>query len=239
MVVNDGQHIRLLQAGHRLGRFVVVHQHHPLAPGLDEVVAGQGPHHPLLLVQNGVAAVAALEHHLPHVVNIVLQVEGDDLLLLGQTAHGDGLEDPAHGPEAVIGGGDDAGVLHQLPDALGQLRLTQHHAGHAEGHRLPQHVRLVAADEDRLPLAEGGQLPGLGQGQNHLTGDGVHHLLRLPQQLALQNAEDVEQGHGPEVRRLDGLHIKAGDVPGGEHPPEMPLVVGDRNGGDVLVVLHG
>ena len=176
MVVDDGQDVRLLQPGDRLRRLVVVHQHHLLAPGLDQVVPGEGTHDTLLGVQDGIAPVAALLDHLLDVVDIIVQMEGGDALLPGQTAHGDGLEDPADGAVAVIGRGDNAGLAGVLPDTVRQLRLAEDDAGHAEVHRPADHLRLVAADEHRVLLPEGRQLRGLGQGQHHLAGDGVDHL---------------------------------------------------------------
>ncbi len=229
-MVDDGQNIRLLQPGNRLGRLVVVHQHHLLAPGLDEVVPGEGAHHPLLGIQNGIAPVAALLDHLLNVIDIVVQVEGGDGLLPGQTAHGDGLEDPADRAVAVIGGRDDTGPAGILPDAVGQLRLTKDDAGHAEIHRPAEHFRLVAADQYGVLLPEGGQLRGLGQGQHHLARDGVHHLGRFPQQLTLQNAEDVKEGNLPQPGTFDGLHVVGRDVPRRHHAAQSALVVGDGDG---------
>ena len=237
-MVDDLQDVRLLQAGHRLGRLVVVHQHHLLPPGADQMVAGQGAHHPVLAVQNGIAAVAALQDHLLDVVDVVREVEGGNALPLGQPPHGDGLEDPADGAVAVVGGGDNAGAPRGLPQVVWQLRLAQNDAGHAERHRPAEHVRLVAADEDGVLLPEGGQLRGLGQGQDHLAGNGVDHLRRLPQGLSLQDAEDVEQGHLLQPGGLDGPHVIGGDVPGGHHAPQAALLVGDGHGGDMGVLLH-
>ena len=104
---------------------------------------------------------------------------GGDLLPVGETAHGNGLEDAPHRPKAVVGGGDDAGVFDHGPDIVRELRLAENHTGHAELHRQPEHLRLTAADQDGLLLPEGGQLPGLGEGQDHLAGEGVDDLLRL------------------------------------------------------------
>ena len=71
------QDLRLLDARDGLGQLVVVHQYHLLAPGRQQVIAGQGAHHLLLRVQHGVAAVAALQHHLADIVDIIVHMEGD------------------------------------------------------------------------------------------------------------------------------------------------------------------
>ena len=208
----------------------MVYQHHLLAPGLNEVVPGQGPHHPVLRIQNGIAAVAAFLHHLLHLVHIVVQVEGGNALPLGQAADGNGLEDAAHGAVAVKGGGNNAGIPGGVPHTVGQFGLAEDDAGHAELHRPLEHIRLVAADKDGILLPEGGQLRGLGQGQHHLARDGVHHLGRFPQQLTLQNAEDVKEGNLPQPGTFDGLHVVGRDVPRRHHAAQPALVVGDGDG---------
>ena len=76
VVVDDLQNLRLIQAGNGLGPLVVVHQHHALAPGTQQVIPGQGAHDFFVLVQHRVAAVAAFQHHLADVVDIVRQVDG-------------------------------------------------------------------------------------------------------------------------------------------------------------------
>lgn len=53
VVVDDLQNLRLVQARYGLGLLVVVHQDHLLAAGPQQMVAGQGAHHPLLLIQKG------------------------------------------------------------------------------------------------------------------------------------------------------------------------------------------
>ena len=202
------------------------------------MVPGEGAHYPVVGVQNGVAAVAALEDHLTDVVDIVVQTEELEVLLPGHTADGNGLENPPDGAVTVVGGGDDAGVFGNGADIVRQLCLAEDHAAHAELHGLPEHIRLMAADKDRLLFPEGRQVGALGQGQYHIAGDGVDHLFGFGEELAFQYAEDVEDGHLPQGGVHDGVHIIACDIPGGEHALEMAVVVGNGNGGDVLVLLH-
>ena len=59
-MVDDLQDLRLVQARDGLGKLIMVHQNHLLAPGTEQMIAGQGAHHPLLFIQHRVAAVAAL-----------------------------------------------------------------------------------------------------------------------------------------------------------------------------------
>ena len=87
VVVDDLQDLHLLQPGHGLGGLVVIHQHHLLPPGPQQMEAGQGARHPLLLIQDGVGPEAAFQHGLPHVVHIIVQVEGDDVFLRADLLH--------------------------------------------------------------------------------------------------------------------------------------------------------
>ena len=82
VVVDDLQNLRLVQARYGLGLLVVVHQDHLLAAGPQQMVAGQGAHHPLLLIQNGIGPEAAFQHGVLHVVDIVVQVEAHQILVL-------------------------------------------------------------------------------------------------------------------------------------------------------------
>ena len=62
VVVDDLQNLRLIQTRDGLGSLVVIHQNHLLAPGAQQMEAGQGAHHLLVFVQNGIAAEAALQN---------------------------------------------------------------------------------------------------------------------------------------------------------------------------------
>ena len=154
-------------------------------------------------------------------------------------ADGNGLEDPPDGAVAVAGGGDDAGVFGQLADIIRQFCLTENDAAHPKFHCLPEKLRLVAADEHRLLLPVGGQVGALRQGQYHVAGDGVHHLVGLREELALQDAENVENRYFPQGGIGNGVHVVSCDVTGGEHTLEVAVIIGDGDGGDVLVLLHG
>ena len=88
----------------------MIHQHHPFAPGLQQVVAGQRANDLLVFVQHGVAAVAAFQHDLPHVVDVVVQMEGNQPLRGAGPCDGRGLIDQAVYAAGVQRRGDDAGL---------------------------------------------------------------------------------------------------------------------------------
>ena len=82
MVVHDLQNVRLIQAGHRLGLFIVVHQDYLLAPGTQQMESGQGSHHVLIFIQNGVSPESAFQHGIAHVIDIIVQMEGNQIVAL-------------------------------------------------------------------------------------------------------------------------------------------------------------
>ena len=125
VVVDDAQDLRLLDAGYGLGQLVVIHQHHLLAPGLQQVIPGQGADDLLLLVQNGVAAVAALQHHFPHVVYVVVQMEGDQTLRGAGAVNGRGLIDEPVDAAGVQRCGDNAGLAGVFQPRGIHIRLAQ------------------------------------------------------------------------------------------------------------------
>ena len=100
-MVDDGENVRLLEAGHRLRRLVVVDEHDALAPRLDEVEPRERPDDLVVFVEDRVAPVAALQHDLLHVVDEITQVERLKICLLytstlGQTEklkHGASIRD--------------------------------------------------------------------------------------------------------------------------------------------------
>lgn len=62
VVVDDLEDLGLLQTGHCLRHLVVVDQHDALAPRTQQVIARERADDLFVLVEHGVAAVAALEH---------------------------------------------------------------------------------------------------------------------------------------------------------------------------------
>ena len=234
-MVDDLQNLRLVQPGHRLGHLVVVHQHHTLAPGAQQVVAAQRAHHTLVLVQNGVAAVAGLQHHLPHVIDVVIQVEADNVVGEAGPGDGDGLVNQPVDPGGVQGRGDDAGLAGVLQPLRVDVRLAEDEAGHAHLQRPAHHIRLVAADHDGLPAAEEQVVAALGQGDGHGAADGVGGLAAVVEDAALQHADQVKKGHVFHPGVGDGVHAIRGDVAGGQHAVQRAVGVGDGDAADVLL----
>ena len=239
VVINDLQNIRLIQSGNGLSHLVVVHQHHPFAPRADQMEAGQGPHHLILLIQDRVAAVTALEHYLPHVVNIVVQAKILDIVPAADTAGGDCLEHHAHSPVGVIGGCDDTGIAPLLPQIRRQFRLAQDNTADAHLHGRPDSLRLTAADEDRFLLPEGILIQPAGQSNNHPAGEHVHRVGRLIEELPLQHTEKIEKRNVLNRLICDVAHIVFRHISGGQHSHQLPLVIGNRDGRNMPVVLHG
>ena len=76
------ENLHLVERGHALRGLVVVHEHDLLPARAQQVEAAYRAHDLVGGVEHGVGAVAALEHNLAHVVEVVGEVEGDDVLLL-------------------------------------------------------------------------------------------------------------------------------------------------------------
>ena len=238
MMVDDLQDFCLFQAQYRLGLLVVVHQYHPLAAGLQQMETGQGTHHPFLLIQNGIGPEAAFQDGIPHVVDIVVQMEADQVLVLADAADGQRVIQQTYRPVSVIGSGDDTGGAVPGPQLRVDFGLTDDDADHAQLHCPPDHVRLVTADHDAVGVGEHQILPAGGQGDGDLAGDHVPKLLSLVEDLALQHRQQVENRHLPQPGIADGRHIVACHVSGGQHTEQRPILVGHRDDKD-LVLLHG
>ena len=233
-MVDDLQNLRLIQARNGLGPLVVVHQHHALAPGAQQVIPGQSAHDFFVLVQHRVAAVAAFQHHLADVVDIVRQVEAHDLFIVAGPGDGTGLIDQPGHPAGLIGGGDDAGAPGVFQQVRVHLRLAQDQAADADVQGPADHIRLVAADDDVVRVAEQQVLAALGQGDDHVAGHGVDQVAAVVEQAALDDAEQVEQGHRLHPGVGDSGHAVGGDVAGGQSAVQGAVLVDNGDGGYLL-----
>ena len=235
VVVDDAQDLRLIDAGDGLGQLVVVNQHHLLAPRLQQVIPGQGAHHLLLVIQDGVAAVAALQHHLADIVDVIVQMEGDQALGGAGTVDGRGLIDEPVDAAGVQGCGDDAGPARVLQPGRIDIRLAQNEAGDLLIQRPTDHIRLAAAQDDAVAAVEQQVLAVLRQGDGHCAADGIHQVAAVAHDAALDNAQQVEQRNGLHPWITHGVQAERGDVAGGEHTVKRTVLVDHGNGGDPLL----
>ena len=226
VVVDDLQDVYLLQTGDGLGDLVVIHQNHLLAAGTQQMITGERAHHLLVLVHDRVAAVAAFEHLLLHVVHIVAQMEIGDVLALADPGHRQGQVDHPGDAAGAERRGNDTGV-----PGLGPLRLdvrpADDQAADAGLNGPVDQLRLIAADQDAFRIDEGGILVVLRDGDEQLTGDAAGLGAVLVDKGTLQHADQIEQRNLLDAVFIHGLHLIGGQVPGGEHAVQMPVVVHD------------
>ena len=235
MVVDDAQDLRLLDARDGLGQLVVVHQYHLLAARPQQVIAGQGAHHLLLRVQHGVAAVAALQHHLADIVDIVVHVERDQVVRGAGAADGRSLIDQAVDAAGIQRRGDDAGLPRVLQPLRLHIGLAQNQAVHLSIQSTADHVRLAAAEDDAVRAVEQQVLTVLGQGDGHGAADAVHQLAAVAHNAALDDAEQVEKGDLLHLRVTHGVQAEGGDIAGGQHTIECTVLIDHGDGGYLLV----
>ena len=238
VVVDYLQYLHLVQAGDGLGRLVVVHQNHLLAPGPEQMETGQGAHHFFVFVQNRVAAVTAGEQGLLNVVQVVAEMEGDYALGMAQAHHRHRLVYEPGGLAGVQGGGDDAGVAGAVFQLRGYLRLADYQTGDLGLQRRLYHLRLVAADEYAVGGEHGPVGKALGHGYLDLAGDGVGGLGKFVYQIPLQHADKVEEGQLVHTVFVDSAQVIGGHVTGGENAVKGAVIVEDGDGGH-LPVPHG
>lgn len=67
------------------------------------MIPGQNANDLLAAIQNGVAGVTVFQHHIPHGIHPVVQVEADHVLGIADPLHRDGLENQPRRPEGVVG----------------------------------------------------------------------------------------------------------------------------------------
>lgn len=116
------------------------------------MIPGQGAHDFFVFVQHRVAAVAALEHHLPDVVNIIVQVEANDLPPLAGPGNGDRLVDQAAGAAGSKGRGYDAGIAGIILQRGINIRTADNQAADMLIQGPLDHIRL-AGHQDNIVSA--------------------------------------------------------------------------------------
>ena len=165
-------------------------------------------------------------------------MEADHILGLADTADGHGVMNEPHGPVSVKGRGDDAGLFRHLDELLAHLRLAHQHAVRLQLQRPAQHLRLVAADQNDVPVREHQVLPPGGQGNGHDAGDLLPQLRTFVEDLALQHGQQVVHRNVSHLRVPDRGHIVVRDISGGQHSVQGAVLIGHGHGGH-LVLLHG
>ena len=238
VVVDDLQDLCLIQPGYGLGNLVVIHQHHLLATGAQQMVAGQGAHYFFVLVQHRIAAVAALEHHLSHIVDVIVQVEAHDLPPLAGAGDGNGLIDQAAHPSGRERRGNDAGPARVALQFRVDIRPAYDKTAHILIQRPLDHVRLAGTQDDVIAAGEAQILGGLGHGYHHIATDAGGNASSLVDNAALQNADQIENRQLLHPAVHQRFHTEGGNVPGGEHSIQGAVVINNRHGGNALLVHH-
>ena len=235
VVVDDLEDLGLLEPGHGLRQLIVVNEHDALAPRTQEVIARERADDLFVLVEHGVAAVAALEHDLTHVVDVIIEVEADQILRVARAGDRDRL---IHQPRHAAGierGGDDAGLAGVFKPRGVDVGLAEDDALHADVERAADHIRLVAAENDAVGVGEEQVVAALRQGDRHHAGHAVDLLGAVVEDAPLDDAQEVEQRQRVHVPVADRAHAVGRDVAGGEHAVERAVLVDDGHGRDVLV----
>ena len=215
----------------------MVHQNHPFSAGTQQMVTAQHTDYPLLLVQNGVAGVAVLQHGFPHIIHPVVQMEADQPTVVTDAADGGGLEQQAGGTVGVVGGGNDAGAGGQAAQLFAEFRLAEHQTVYIHFQGTADHVRLMAHQNNGVGAVKQQIIPALGQRNGHLTGNGVDVVTGIVEDLTLQNGKHIEQRDAVQLAGGDQAHVVVGDLIPGQHAIQSAVVVGDgdRGGGTMLM----
>ena len=187
VVVDYLKYLDLIQPVHGLRGLVVIHEHDALALRAQQMEARQRAHNAVVLVQNRIAAVAAFQHQLAHVVEIIGQMEADDVPGLADMLDRHRLKDePSYAPR-VERGGDDAGAAVIVGEVYVNIGLADYQAADARFER-----RLIAADDDAVRLRELWVAVGLRQGEHNVARDGLDIAAELVYELTLKHAQEVE-----------------------------------------------
>lgn len=154
VVVDDFQNVRLIETRHRLRDLVVVHQDHPFPPRTNQMVTGKGADHFFVFIENRVTPIAVFDDHLLYIVQKIGEMEGDEFFVAANVGDRNGLINETGRFISVEGCGNDAGRRGHIVELLVQGGLAEDDAAHAKLHGAPDHVALLAADNNGVLLGE-------------------------------------------------------------------------------------
>ena len=200
VMVDDLEYLGLLKACDSLRFLVVVNEHYALSARAQQVVSRQCADDLFVLVEHGIAAIAAFEHLLAHIVYVIIQMEAYRIVGMAGARYGYGLIDELCNARRVKGRGYDAGFSRMLEPLLFSLRLAQDDAVYAELQRTLDHIRLIAAQHDAVGIVKKQRFAALRQRNGDVSGYAVEQLRVLVEYLALQHAEDIAQRNIVNVR---------------------------------------
>ena len=143
-------------------------------------------------VQNRVAAVAAAEHDLPHIVHKVCQMEGFKVRRAADAAGLCGMVEHARGLERVKRRCDDARCGRQREKLRRELSLADDQTANLHLNGPPGHIGLRAADDDGILTGKEQVFVLLRQGDGHLAAEPVDKVSGVVDDFAVQNAQKVK-----------------------------------------------
>ena len=225
-MVDDLQNLRLLQTGDRLVQLVVIHQHHALSLGAQQVEARERANHAVVFIQNGIAAEAGFQRQLAYVVEIVGQMKRDEIFPAADARNRHREDDKPGRGIGVKRRGDDRAALIGCNELLGNLAFADDDRGCLLLQRVTDHVRLVAAEHHAV-LADLGQSRVRRQRDNQRAGD--HGLIRLcADEAAVETREQVEERDALDPAVFDEAHVVCRNLLRREHAVELAVLVGHR-----------
>ena len=123
-MVDDAEHFRFAEPGHRLGQFVVVHEHDAFALRADHVVPAHGPDDLVFLIEDGVRPVPGVQEHVLHVVEVVVEVEDFKVLRRTNALYRQRQIDHPRGPVCRQGRCNDQCVRRVAAEFFRDIRLA-------------------------------------------------------------------------------------------------------------------
>ena len=232
MVVDDLHDLRLLEPRDGLRRLIMIDQHDALAARLDEVIPGEGADNLVILIENRVAAMAAFEHDLAHIIHKIGQMECFQIVCPAYACDLNGVIDHARSLVGIERRSDDAGVCLHLPQLLRQFRLAHDQTADLLLDSAPRHFRLLTNNHDGVRAFKEKIFVVLRQGDGHLSADRVGKIPGFVQNLAVQDAQKIENRNLVHAGVGKRAHVVACDFAGRQHAVQFAVFVCHGNGGN-------
>ena len=240
MVIDDLKDLGLLQIIHRLRNFRVVDQDDLLLLCVQKILGSDHADILVLVIQDRIRAMAELAHRLADIVNKVIQMEGDQSVLLHEELGRDRLIDQTGYRVCVEFRADNDAlfVLCRHADDLGDLfGQTAHDRAGSHLDRCELRVHAVAQDDQILRLHISGEALRRGSSDNN-TAFREDVLLISDHDVTVDRLRDIivfclRLGHD---RLGIGIHVVIRDVRDCDHAFQLIRAVHDRKSRDAALL---
>ena len=215
-MVDDFKNIGFLKTGDGLGGFVVIHKYHTLSSRPHQMVSGEDSHNLIVFIQNRITGFPVFQHHFLYVIHLIRHMETYQIPGRADSADRGGLENESGCLIGIAGCIDDAGGCFDFLQLGCQFCPAENHAVYILFQSLPDHIGLIAADNDTVAARKYSGSSAFGNGKDDFTGYGIQIFACFVDDFPFQYGQNIEQRHFVQYTGIVQFHVVACDIFSGD-----------------------